>query len=382
MAGTIAPSESASRNLFAADLFSVIVDNKINENIVYSPASIQTCLALAFTGAEGETAEEMRKVLKLGLGNKTQVAEKYGEFLKAAFKPRQSNEKGPQLKMANRVYVNNEIKLLPQFNKIAQDYFQSQAENVDFSQREAVVEQINNWVAQQTENKIKDLLTPDALNDDTSAVLVNAIYFKGKWLHPFSEITTSKADFHLNSKQKLEVDTMYTDDRFGYVELPELEATALEMPYENSDLSMLIILPKQIDGLEKLESNLKGLDLNDITSKMLVESVDVFLPKFRIEFDIDLKEPLKKMGMSSIFSSSANFSGLFDTSVPHKISDVKHKAFLDVNEAGSEAAAATYLKIVPMSLNLEQKTFRADHPFVFAIRSKTAVYFAGHVAKF
>ncbi|XP_046810747.1 serine protease inhibitor 42Dd-like isoform X2 [Lucilia cuprina] len=382
MAGTIAPSESANRNLFAADLFSVIVDKKTNENIVYSPASIQTCLALAYTGAEGETAEEMRKVLKLGVGNKTQVAEKYGEFLKTAFTHSKSEEKGPQLKMANRVYVNNQLKLLPQFNKIAQDYFQSQAENVDFTQSEAVAKQINNWVAQQTENKIQDLLTPDAVNGDTSAVLVNAIYFKGKWLNPFSEITTSKADFHLNSKQKLEVDTMYTDDRFGYVELPELKATALEMPYENSELSMLIILPNEIEGLEKLEENLKGLDLNDITSKMSVESVDVFLPKFRIEFDIDLKEPLKKMGMSSIFSSSANFSALFDTSTPQKISDVKHKAFLDVNEAGSEAAAATYLKIVPMSLNLDQKTFRADHPFVFAIRSKTAVYFAGHVAKF
>ncbi|XP_065369236.1 serine protease inhibitor 42Dd isoform X2 [Calliphora vicina] len=382
MAGTIAPSESASRNLFAADLFSVIVDKKSSENIVYSPASIQTCLALAYNGAEGETAEEMRKVLKLGQGNKTHVAEKYGEFLKTAFKQTKANEKAPQLKMANRLYVNDHLKVKTQFNKIAQDFFDSQAENVDFSQSQKVVEKINNWVAQQTENKIKDLLQADAVDGDTSAVLVNAIYFKAKWLHPFSEATTSKATFHLNSKQNMEVDTMYTDDRFGYVELPELQATALEMPYENSDISMLIILPNEIEGLEKLESKLRGVDLNDITSKMFVKSVDVFLPKFRLEFDINLKEPLNKLGLSSIFSQSANFSSLFDSPVPQRISEVKHKAFLDVNEAGSEAAAATYMKIVPMSLNLDQQTFRADHPFVFAIRSKTAVYFAGHVVKF
>lgn len=380
MAGTIAPSESASRNLFAADLFSVIVNGKSSENIVYSPASIQTCMALAFAGAEGETANEMRKVLKFGQGDKTEIFKNYGDFLKSSFKSTTPN--GPQLKMANRLYVNDKLQVSAKFNKIAKDNFDTLAENVDFKNSKSTVEKINNWVEQQTENKIKNLMQSDAVNDDTSAVLVNAIYFKAKWLNPFSEQSTSKSGFHINSKQQVQVDTMYIDDRFNYADLPELDATALELPYENSDLSMLIILPKQVEGLQNLESKLQGLDLNEITSKMSESDVDVFLPKFRIEFDIDLKEPLMKMGLSSMFSHSANFSSLFDSDVAQKISDVKHKAFLDVNEAGSEAAAATYMKIVPMSLNLDQKSFRADHPFVFAIRSKTAVYFAGHVAKF
>ncbi|KAM7344415.1 serine protease inhibitor 42Dd-like [Cochliomyia hominivorax] len=380
MAGTIAPSSSAEQNLFAADLLSVIVDEKSSENVVYSPASIQTALALAYMGAEGETQEEMRKALKIGQEeDKSVVAQRYGNFLKSAFG--KTKENAPQLKMANRLYINDQLKVLPHYNKIAQDNFQAKAETLDFNKGQEVAEQINKWVEQETENKIKNLLQPDAVNSDTSAILVNAIYFKGKWLKPFSKDTTMKRAFHTNNKENQEVDMMYQDDDFGYVDLPELKAKALELPYENSDISMLIILPDDKEGLAELEKKLKGVDLNVITSKMQEESVDVLLPKFRIEFDIDLKEPLKKLGLNSMFSQTANFKGLFDSTVPQKISDVKHKAFLDVNEAGSEAAAATYLKIVPMSLNLNQKKFIADHPFVFAIRSKTSVYFAGHVAK-
>ena len=295
MSGTIAVPESASHNAFAADLFSVVVDKKYTDNVVFSPASVQVSLALAYGGAEGHTAEEMRKVLKLPEDDKTQVLEQYKIFLKTFFKSAKSTEDAPLLKMANRLYVNKQLNISPEFNTIAQDYFNTQAENVDFNKNKQVVENINHWVEQQTENKIKNLLAPDAVNGQTSAVLVNAIYFKAKWLHPFSATSTSKAAFFINNKQKIEVDTMFTDDRFGYVELPELEATALEMPYKDSDMSMLIILPNDKEGLEKLETKLKNWDLNQITTKMSVQDVEVFLPKFRIEYNIDLKEPLKQV---------------------------------------------------------------------------------------
>uniref|UniRef100_A0A1I8Q6X4 Serpin domain-containing protein n=1 Tax=Stomoxys calcitrans TaxID=35570 RepID=A0A1I8Q6X4_STOCA len=381
MAGTIAPSTSASRNLFAADLFGVISLKQLYENVVYSPASIQTCLALASLGAEAETAKELRQVLYLGEGEKRQVAENYGDFLRVVFKNPKAN--GPILKMANRLYVNQNLKINDDFNKIANEFFDAKAENVNFENARDAVNNINSWVEQQTEHKIKNLLTPQSVDGDTSSVLVNAIYFKAKWRNPFSVTSTAKNNFKINSKQQVQVDMMYQDDKFKYADLPEYNAKALEMPYENSDLSMLLILPNEVEGLAQLESQLKGKDLNEIASKLTQADVDVFLPKFRIEFDIDLKEPLKKMGLTTMFSNAANFRGLFaDGSVAQKISDVKHKAFLDVNEAGSEAAAATYLKIVPMSLNMDQKNFRADHPFVFAIRSPTAVYFAGHLAKF
>uniref|UniRef100_A0A1L8EG14 Putative serpin n=1 Tax=Haematobia irritans TaxID=7368 RepID=A0A1L8EG14_HAEIR len=381
MAGTIAPSAQATRNLFAAELFGTIAPERISENVVYSPASIQTCLALAFTGAEAETAQEMRKVLHLGEGDRSQVAQNYGEFLKNTFKNPKAN--GAILKMANRIYVNQNLKISDNFNKIATEFFDTKAESVNFGNSQETINNINSWVEQQTESKIKNLLAPNSVDGDTSSVLVNAIYFKAKWKNPFSDVSTTKSNFKVNSKQEVQVDMMYQDDKFRYADLPEYKAKALEMPYEKSDLSMLVILPNEVEGLAKLESQLKGVDLNDIASKMYTADVDVFLPRFRIEFDIDLKEPLKKMGLTSMFSNAANFSNLFtESSVQHKVSDVVHKAFLDVNEAGSEAAAATYLKLVPMSLNMDQKNFRADHPFVFAIRSNTDIYFAGHVAKF
>ncbi|XP_075168017.1 serine protease inhibitor 42Dd-like isoform X2 [Haematobia irritans] len=381
MAGTIAPSAQATRNLFAAELFGTIAPERISENVVYSPASIQTCLALAFTGAEAETAQEMRKVLHLGEGDRSQVAQNYGEFLKNTFKNPKTN--GAILRMANRIYVNQNLKISDNFNKIATEFFDAKAESVNFGNSQETINNINSWVEQQTESKIKNLLAPNSVDGDTSSVLVNAIYFKAKWKNPFSDVSTTKSNFKVNTKQEVQVDMMYQDNKFRYADLPEYNAKALEMSYEKSDLSMLVILPNEVEGLAKLESQLKGVDLNDITSKMYTADVDVFLPRFRIEFDIDLKEPLKKMGLTSMFSNAANFSNLFaESSVQHKVSDVVHKAFLDVNEAGSEAAAATYLKLVPMSLNMDQKNFRADHPFVFAIRSNTEIYFAGHVAKF
>ncbi|XP_073847851.1 serine protease inhibitor 42Dd-like [Musca autumnalis] len=382
-AETIAPSAKASRNLFAANLFSVVAPEHLSTNVVYSPASIQTCLALGFAGADGETAEEMRKVLYLGEGDKRQVVQNYGEFLGELFKTPKAN--GPILKMANRLYVNENLKIAEEYNKITTEYLDAKAENVDFRNSQEAINKINTWVEEQTEKKIENLMQPGSVDGGTSAMLVNAIYFKTKWLKSFIDFATRKQEFKMDNKHKVQVDMMYQDAEFQYGELPEYEAKVLEMPYENSDLSMMIILPNDVEGLAKLEERLKGVDLNEISSKLRTNDADVFLPKFHIEFDFDLKEPLQKMGLNSMFSNSANFNYLFSNAgAPQRVSDVKHKAFLDVNEDGSEAAAASYVKLLFNSdfRNPDQKTFKADHPFVFAIRSKTAVYFAGHVTKF
>lgn len=380
MANSTAASVAPNYNLFAADLFTVVADNRVDQNVVFSPASIQTCLTVAYLGAEGETAEEMRKVLKLGDGDKNAVIKKYGEFVKSSFTPTNAKD-GPLLKIANRIFVNQNLKISGTFQKTAKEYFDTSAESLNFEDATGSVATINGWVEQQTNDKIKNLLQTDAVDSDTSAILINAMYFKAKWSRQFSESSTRKSTFYALNNDQFEVDLMYQDDYFRYADLPELEATAIEMPYENSELSMLIVLPKEVNGLQKLESKLSVFNISQITEKMEGEHVDVFLPRFHIEFEMDLKGPLKKMGIASMFSSNANLRGLFVSSVPQRISEAKHKAFLDVNEAGSEAAAATYLKIVPMSLNLNQKVFRVDHPFFFAIRDKTSIYFSGHVVK-
>lgn len=252
-------------------------------------------------GAEGQTAEEMRQVLKLGQENKFMVAQRYEDYLKSNFD--KSDEKAPQLRMANAVYANDYLKLLPQFNMIAQYYFQSKAESLDFSKSQEVASYINSWVEEQTNNKIKDLIQSDAINSDTTAILVNAIYFKAKWYNPFSTDTTRKMTFFMQNKQKNSIDMMYTGDYFNYVDLPELNAEAVELPYENSDISMLVILPYEIEGLKMLENKLKGKDLNDITSQMREERIEVYLPKFRIAFQIDLKEPLQQVNVFTNIST-------------------------------------------------------------------------------
>lgn len=378
-AGTIAPSAGAARNLFAADLVKTISGPHTQENVVYSPASVHAALTFAMMAARGETENEMRKVLKLGVQDRTEIAKDYSIFLKKNF---QASEDGPQLQMANRWYVNDQIQLSPDFMRIGKDYFNSVSEALNFDDAPLAVKSVNAWVEQQTNSKIKNLLTPDSINKETTSLLVNVIYFKAKWAQQFSLSSTHKAEFNISPTQKTSVDMMFSNEDYRYADLPELDATAVELPYENSDLSMLIILPNQVDGLAALEKKIATIDLNEISSRLELEDVEVMIPRFKIEYDLDMKEPLQQLGMQAAFSNGANFEGLTTNSeIPQKISDVKHKAFLDVNEAGSEAAAATFLKIVPMSLNLQQKTFRADHPFIFAIRNRNAVFFAGHVAK-
>ncbi|XP_054089075.1 serine protease inhibitor 42Dd isoform X1 [Zeugodacus cucurbitae] len=384
-AGTIAPSLAASRNLFAADIFQALAQTRSQENVVFSPASIQSCLALAFLGAEAETAQQLRSGLRLPAAlDKGSIAADYAGFLQKNFHKDASAaaEDAPKLRMANRVYVNESLALSPKFNELAKTSFESEAVPTKFADSSNAVQTINTWVENETEGKITNLLQPDAVNDETSAILVNAIYFKAKWLKPFSDFSTSNAEFHMSDGQTSSVPMMYGDERVKYGELADLDAKAIELPYKNSDLSMLVLLPNKVEGLPALEQKLANIDLNLIVERMQSRSVDIFLPKFRIEFEVDLKAPLQKLGLVDMFSESADFSSLFAAQSPkQKVDDVKHKAFLDVNEAGSEAAAATFMKIVPMSLNLDQQIFKADHPFVFAIRNKEAVYFVGHVAK-
>ncbi|XP_054740422.1 serine protease inhibitor 42Dd-like [Anastrepha obliqua] len=384
MAGTTAPSLAASHNLFAADIFQIIAPARSQENVVFSPASIQSSLALVFLGAEGETAQQIRHGLRLPAAlDKTSIADDYAGFLKKNFQRSQStSENAPTLRMANRIYVNDTLQLAPQFNHLAKSRFESEAVPTKFADSANAVKSINMWVEHQTEGKIKNLLQLDTVDSDTSAILVNAIYFKAKWLKPFDKVLTSNAEFRMSGGQTATVAMMYSDEFVKYGELLDLDATAIELPYKDSDLSMLILLPNKVDGLQELEQKLTNVDLNLIATRMRAAGIHISLPKFRIEFDIDLKKPLQKLGMGNMFSDAADFSSLFSNSPLQKIDEVKHKAFLDVNEAGSEAAAATFMKIVPMSLNLDQKLFRADHPFVFAIRNREAVYFVGHVAKF
>lgn len=282
---------TTSQNLFGTDLLSIIRNERSSENVVYSPVSIQTSLVIALLGAEGKMAAELRQALKLDEEDKLLIAQRYGEYLQTILT--KSKENAPQLIMSNRMFV-NKLKVLSHYKDLVLEHFQLQTERLDFSKSKEEVQEINEWIEKHYVNKIKKCLPPDAVNEETSAILVNTIFFKGKWLNPFNSINTSKMPFYKNENENITVDMMYTYNKFNYAELPEFDAKAIELPYENSEISMMIILPNKMGDLKNLEKKLVGKDLNDISSKMTEQNVKLSLPKFSIEYDIDLKDHLKK----------------------------------------------------------------------------------------
>lgn len=372
-----APNTSpSSSGLFAADLLSHIAKPKIKENVVFSPISIQMALAMAYLGADGKTAEELQKNLHLPSSEKDLVGQYFAQLL---------NKKSGEvdLSIANRMFVNSDFSLKTEFNEKAEKYFKSGTETLNFKDLATEsIQIINKWVEQKTNNKITDLLKPGSIDADTLAIIVNAIYFKGKWQQPFSLESTMKKAFWISNEESLDVDFMYGGDRrLNYGDIPELNATAVELPYENSDMSMILIRPSEKNGLADLENKLSSMSILELSSKMNSQDVDVMMPRFKIDFSTGLVDVLKEMGIRSIFEK-ADLPGIFESGIAVKVSDVKHKAFIDVNEAGSEAAAASFMEIMLMSLNLNQKYFTLDRPFVFAIKDSKFVYFVGHVVKF
>lgn len=369
--------ESSSRGLFASNLLGHIAKSKSGENVVFSPLSIQMALALTYLGAAGKTAEELETGLRLPSNDKNIVGQHFSGLL--------AKSKSGQvvLNIANRLFVNSDLSLKADFNRKAEDYFKSGAEALNFKDSPSeAVRSINSWVEHQTRNRITDLMQPGSVGADTLAVIVNAIYFKGKWQEPFSTYSTSKNTFWISKDESVKVDMMYGGDmRIKYGEFSELNATAIELPYENSDVSMMLIRPFEKDGLAELESKLSSLSILDLADRMTSRKVDVMMPKFKINFSTGLVGVLKEMGIHSLFKN-ADLPGIFESSGEISVSDVRHKAFIDVNEAGSEAAAATFLQMIATSLQFDMKYFNLDRPFFFAIKDSNAIYFAGHVAKF
>ncbi|EDW31470.1 GL11156 [Drosophila persimilis] len=364
------------RNLFATELFQTLATDRQDENVIISPVSIQLALGLAYYGAEGRTATELQKTLHASAKeSKDGLAETYHRLLHSYIKSK------TVLEIANKVYTRENLKVASHFREVAQKYFDSDVEALDFSRETEAVDRINAWVKQETQDKIERVV--DSLEPDTNVALVNAIYFKARWARPFNDEDTRDRDFWLGERQSIQVPTMFADNWYYYADYPELDAKAIELFFENINMTMWFILPNQRSGLRSLEEKLKGVDFKLLEDRWQWQSVSVYLPKFKFEFDTDLKPTLNKMGISAMFSDSADFSNIFeDSPIGTRISKVQHKTFIDVNEIGCEAAGVSYAAGVPMSLPLDPKTFVADHPFVFIIRDQHAVYFTGHIVKF
>lgn len=365
---------------FAWDLYSYLAKKAPGKNLFFSPASISVAMAMTYLGAKDNTANEMRDVLKLA--NVTE------EHLHAAFSDLhnalQNKSSDYKLHMANRLYASNKHTFLPNFLADAKTHYKAEPVPSDFaSQAEAVRQEINSWVAQQTADKIKDLIPQGVLNPLTAMVLVNAIYFKGDWAKKFKNEHTHAEDFFQDETDaKFKVDMMTQTEKFKMGFDPQLETKVLEMPYINNSLSMVILLPLKPEGLPALEEKLTGEQLHTIDDTFGMQEIKckVSVPKFKLTDEFQLSQTLKDLGMKDLFEmSKANLSGM-DGSRELYVSDVIHKAFIEVNEEGSEAAAATAVVVTTRAL-IRTEHFQANHPFIFLIRDNNtgSILFLGRI---
>ncbi|GBN03812.1 Serpin B8 [Araneus ventricosus] len=338
-----------------------------SRNVFFSPLSISTAFGMLFYGARGETAEELSKALgyeKADLLNDL-VHDTFSRYFSEVLKDRDSFD-GYVLNSANSILVDKRLELLEEYRHNVQELYKAAVRDVDFA-REAprIVEEINDWVKEKTNGKIEKLL--DQLSPASVLVLLNAVYFKGIWKTQFEPSKTRDEVFYNNGLEseakRVPLMHMKSEYPFGFFK----DFRALELPYKGENVSMLILLPEQRDGLRTLEESLTPEKLVEIQSRLHRREVDVSLPKFKLEFEKELSEEMQAIGAKRIFSSGADFSGITSSgSVP--VSEVIHKAVIEVNEEGSEAAAVTGIIMVKSSLfKLE---FKADHPFLFAIVEK------------
>ena len=338
-------------------------------------------MALAFYGAKGKTATEMQTGLRLGSSDPEEVVRRFGEF-QLTF-GRDNN-----IRLANNIYINENLEFRQKFKDIAQRNFESNIEKADFHPpyNKRTAERINKAMEMKTNSKITDILAPQQLNDLTEGVIVNGITFSAPWQKAFRLDKTSKRSFS-TGRQSFKVDTMWTLNNFNYGELNNLDAKAVEMPYQNSEFSMVLILPNRKDGLRDLLQNLKGKNLAAVLDEGLsTQKVEIYLPKFSVSFGVNLEEPFKKvqkkkkqlpmhsinlignlvgkrvcakakmnillnaiffskllsqLGVSTMFTRNGDFGNMYRMFVSHYINSANHKAYVEVSEAGSEQPLET-----------------------------------------
>jgi serpin B len=362
-------------NEFALALFARLRENQ--GNLFFSPYSISTALAMTYAGARGQTETQMAKVLHFPTlaGEKVppepvmQEGQFHSAFGVVVKDLNQRAKKGNyELAVANALWGQKGYKLLNDFLRLIETEYGGRLTEVDFvTATESARKTINAWVEEKTKDKIKELLKPGVLDTMTRLVLTNAIYFKGDWARQFKKDRTKQSPFTLASGEKVDAPMMNQTGEFRYMKAEDFQA--LELPYVDNELSMIILLPKETDALPKFEKTLNLEDFSQWLDRLHRREVIVSVPKFKMTSQFSLASVLTSMGMADAFSATAaDFSGITGGRDLF-ISAVIHKAYVDVNEEGTEAAAATGVTMRLTSVGPTQTpVFRADHPFLFLIR--------------
>jgi serpin B len=367
-------------NAFAVDLYGRLSTKP--GNLFFSPESISTAFAMTYAGAHGQTATEMARVFHFTLPP-ARLHPAIGALLAGMNAPHQ----GYALSVADALWAEKDENFLPAYLKLVEANYGAGFHPVDFkSAPDSVRATINAWVEKQTNDKIQNLLGPGAVTPLSRLILTNAIYFKAAWADQFSKNATENDDFHLSAGKTIQAPTMHNSGGYEYFKGPSFQA--LLMPYEKDEISMLILLPDNIDGLPALERSLTAANLDKwIASLSYAHEVIVSLPRFKITQQFELSSTLEGLGMKTAFDGNiADFSAMTgDKSLV--ISAAIHKAYIDLDENGTEAAAATAVVMEmatamrPLSPPPPPIIFTADHPFLFLIRENAsgAILFMGRV---
>lgn len=365
-------------NGFSFDLYKAAAAQAEGENIFLSPYSVSTALAMTYAGAHGTTAREMESALRFT----PDIHEGMGALIASI---NETPEETAVVKTANALWLAKGEKILPQFRRTLSRGYNAGIAELDFASRpENSRATINKWVEERTAGKIKDIVPGGALGRDTKLVLTNAVYFKAGWMKEFDAEKTKPRPFRAADGKTADVPTMNrTAKELSYAKLDG--AQMIDLPYKDGRFSMFVILPDEESALETLEKGLNEENFAQWRAQMHPANVEIFMPKFTQESSFDLSMPLAQLGMPSAFdANAADFSGISGTRDAF-ISAVLHKTFVEVAEEGTEAAAATAVIAMRMSMAppLQNIVFRADRPFVYIITDNEsgAILFIGRYVK-
>ncbi|XP_038858109.1 antithrombin-III-like [Salvelinus namaycush] len=377
---------SKANSRFALSLFKQLSQGKPSEaNIFMSPISISTAFAMTKLGACNNTLKQIMNVFEFDTIKEKTSDQVHFFFAKLNCRLYRKKDKTTELISANRLFGEKSLAFSENYQNISELVYGAKLMPLNFKEKPELSRvTINDWISNKTEKRIQNTLPEGSLNSNTVLVLVNTIYFKGQWKNQFDKDNVFKANFYVSKSKTCPVSMMYQETKFRYGRFTEDKVQLLELPYRGEGITMVLILPLKGTPLSEVEENLDLKKLTGWLDNMRETTVSVHLPRFRIEDSFSLKEQLQAMGLEDLFSPrDASLSGILEDEANNLyISDAFHKAFIEVNEEGSEVVAATAVVAIGRSINLNQEVFMANRPFLLLIRESTinTMVFTGRVA--
>ncbi len=374
----LTPNEKSAKIIAADNQFGFELFKKVNasldepKNTMISPMSVSLALAMVYNGTEGNTKTQMEQMLHKAGMTPEDINQSYKDLVAALI----SHDPKVELSISNAIFYRNTFPVKDAFKTTNQNFYQAEIAGLDFTKTTETLNTVNGWVNTNTKGKIDKII--EQVKAEDIMYLLNAIYFNGEWKYQFDTKVTAAMSFTKEDNAVVQTPTMKIEKPFNYYSHQSFQL--LEMPYGSGKYSMLIFLPETGKKTDDVISLLNPENVNDWISKMTEQKKEVFLPKFEFKFDNSLKDELAALGMTDAFDDAkANLSGISEAA-QLVISEVMHKTYIKVDERGTEAAAVTGITVGVTSMPVDN-SFRADHPFVFAIREKDtqAILFIGKV---